>query len=1649
MSKRIGLLAHLKRTISSRRRASQQHRLLSRLAHFESLESRQLLDGASLGSGDDQKLLADSLVGVAPVATDDWAVTDAGKLVTIDVLSNDTDADGTIDPASLKITTTPTRGYWGLDGGKVIYTPGSTFSGTDTFKYQVKDNDGNWSNEATVTVACAESLQVDLTQEASLNLKTGGDRFYHLNTTQAGLLTAQANFDPASGTVVLSLHDSSYDPGNPDASRIGSPQNRRIDLAVGGAGESYYLQVSGTNTAVSLVLANLYNVDAGANVVTVYGTSRDDQIEIAATAVAITDVEGDYSIQYDFQQSPSSLTFQDTQADDSDSAVLWDTAAHEDVGIEQVVDGWKVTGLAFPVTLLGVAETAVVSSGGDDTAVLNGTSESDVFTGSFTQATMSGTGYRHTVQGFKAVTAVAGSGGSDVASFSDTSGDETFTAGPTSAELKSTSDPDQKLSTSNFTEIHVSASQGGHDVATVTGTEGNDKLTASLAGVKLEGPEGSGFSIEATGFDEVTVDAGAGDADEAAITDSSASDTLTASPTSVKLEDTASALVATANGFDTIEVTAGNGGTDEANLSGSSGTDTFTFKAVENEGTLAAGGCTIVVTQFAEIHVEGGQDDVTHLYDGAGNDAFTSTPGKVTFSGDGYLVEASSFKYAHAYSRNGGSDTADFEGSAGADALKSTWWDCSSRLTYADGSLARAKSFKTVTVDGKGGNDELRLDETEGNDVFTLKPTQVALNGSGYSIAATNFEHSPNLGYIQVNASKYTGDSDSVDFYDGDSDDTFTAYPSVATLKVAGVKLEACQFAKVNAHSDGSGDDRALLYGSSGKDTLSLTLGGANFFGGVTGTTFSMIVSGFVSISGRGRSGLDTATITGSSGDDSLQASAGTAILTGSGFASRAAGFDTITVNGDGGDDTATFEEAAGRDFLTARSGTFFLRNNGDSVTANQFEHLEATLDRSDTDRDVVSLCGTSGDETLTVDPTQAKLTGTGWDAVVTNAFKVLAYGEGGADVANLSGSTAKDTFVFQATANEGTFTTDGCTIVVTQFAETHLDGGQDDSAEFFDSTGNESFSSKPGVATFSGTGYLVEVNSFTAVHAYATQGGSDTAAFEGSADDDTFAFTWDGRSSVLTYADQSFARTKYFKTVTVDGKGGDDDLRLGETKGNDTFTLKPDQVALSGSGYSIQATKFEHTGELDYIQVSASKYSSDSDTVDFYDGDSDDVFTAYPDKATMTVAGVTREAIQFAKVNAHSDGDGRDRAILCGSSGKDTLNLTLGGAEFSGGVTGSTFAVTASGFVSIIGYGRGGLDTATITGSSGDDTLEASAGTATLTDSEFRRTASNFDTITVTGGEGDDTVTFNDADGRDFVAATSDAMTVRNSGNSVVAKQFEHLEANLDQADKDVASLYDNSGDNTLEASSTEAKLTGNDLDYLVKNAASVYVYANAGGTDKATLTGSDGDDEVNADSTKVALRVANCLIEAAKFDEVTVEAKEGDADTANLKDSSGDDTFTARPAVSKLEGTGYLLTVKAFDYVHAFAEAGGTDTAKFYESDGDDTFTGKPDISAMKGVGYSNDAKAFDKVFAYADSTSGDNDVADLYDSAGGDLFTAEETKATLASHVNWTVYSYEVNSFNHITVYGTTGENLYDIAKHLDYTYDLLGSWSEHNP
>ena len=95
------------------------------------------------------------LINQPPVANPDSAtLSTVGGQIVIDLAANDNDPDGGLNLGSIVIKTPPTNGNVNVIGdGTVRYTHNGGTSTSDSFTYQIRDNAGELSNEATVSIS--------------------------------------------------------------------------------------------------------------------------------------------------------------------------------------------------------------------------------------------------------------------------------------------------------------------------------------------------------------------------------------------------------------------------------------------------------------------------------------------------------------------------------------------------------------------------------------------------------------------------------------------------------------------------------------------------------------------------------------------------------------------------------------------------------------------------------------------------------------------------------------------------------------------------------------------------------------------------------------------------------------------------------------------------------------------------------------------------------------------------------------------------------------------------------------------------------------------------------------------------------------------------------------------------------------------------------------------------------------------------------------------------------------------------------------------------------------------------------------------------------------------------------------------------------
>jgi VCBS repeat-containing protein len=92
-------------------------------------------------------------VNDAPVAANDLVSVAQNQPTIFSPLANDSDIDGTLNPASVLITLQPAFGSLTINNaGQFTYTPSSSFTGTDFIRYVVRDDLGAVSNQASISI---------------------------------------------------------------------------------------------------------------------------------------------------------------------------------------------------------------------------------------------------------------------------------------------------------------------------------------------------------------------------------------------------------------------------------------------------------------------------------------------------------------------------------------------------------------------------------------------------------------------------------------------------------------------------------------------------------------------------------------------------------------------------------------------------------------------------------------------------------------------------------------------------------------------------------------------------------------------------------------------------------------------------------------------------------------------------------------------------------------------------------------------------------------------------------------------------------------------------------------------------------------------------------------------------------------------------------------------------------------------------------------------------------------------------------------------------------------------------------------------------------------------------------------------------------
>ncbi len=204
-------------------------------------------------------------VNDAPVANNDAFTVNEGSTTNLDLVGNDSDVDGAVNPASIVITGAPTNGSIVINAnGTVDYTHDGSETVADSFTYTILDNSSAVSNTATVNLVVTPVNDAPTTTPVTLTV-IGEDSGARL-ITQAELLSNASDVDG--------------DPLNANGLSIASGSGTLVD---NGDGTWSYTPAADDDTSVSFS----YTVTDGS--LTAVGSASLDITPVNDAPVAISD----------------------------------------------------------------------------------------------------------------------------------------------------------------------------------------------------------------------------------------------------------------------------------------------------------------------------------------------------------------------------------------------------------------------------------------------------------------------------------------------------------------------------------------------------------------------------------------------------------------------------------------------------------------------------------------------------------------------------------------------------------------------------------------------------------------------------------------------------------------------------------------------------------------------------------------------------------------------------------------------------------------------------------------------------------------------------------------------------------------------------------------------------------------------------------------------------------------------------------------------------------------------------------------------------------------------------------------------------------------------------------------------------------------
>lgn len=538
-------------------------------------------------------------------------------------------------------------------------------------------------------------------------------------------------------------------------------------------------------------------------------------------------------------------------------------------------------------------------------------------------------------------------------------------------------------------------------------------------------------------------------------------------------------------------------------LSASVGVAILTDNVVENDETVVVtfnnlSGVTAGATSTQTITIAGHiqrSGSTVNVVGTAGNDTLDLVSSndntfRITLRGPGGETISQTFTAGDVtlvnYDALGGNDTSTLTGSSHSESVTLT----GTTFNYSRSQLSIATTNSERNTFNGGSGDSALFNDSTGSDTFYGFATSAQMQGQGGSyLNAVNATPS-----VTADAGAVTGDTDTVVFSDqgaGDSsNDTFTGSITSSTYVLGNAnRITANRFASVNVFS-GGGLDTATVSGSAGNEVYyGLPTYGVMVYSGSTTT-----LVGLDEVTMNGGSGTDQVLILGSTGNDTVSGSGATIVASGTGYKHTASDFDAYyAFDGGGGTDTATWNDSSsGNDTFYGLADAAYLIGTGN--TGNLFAG--------------------------------------GYSSVIVTA-------SGGTDTAYLYDSAGNDTFTGSSATSVLVTSLNRYEVSLFDSVFVLMAGGTD-SATLNDSSGNDTLAGTVDNLLLSGAAYSINVLRADSIEVNATSGGTDTASVGDSIGSDRL-FAIGSRFQIRTPA--ALARLNGFDRITANSRLGGFDL--------------------------------------------------------------------------------------------------------------------------------------------------------------------------------------------------------------------------------------------------------------------------------------------------------------------------------------------------------------------------------------------------------------------------------------------------------------------------------------------------------------------------